>query len=76
VISRHRARSRVRRRNDRSHAAPKTRSLHLRHAVCDERSCIDCPKEIFGLLDPRQVDRHGVRRLSGQDASNSERDCK
>ena len=31
---------------------PKTRSLHLRHAVfCDERRCIDCPMEVFGLLD-------------------------
>jgi hypothetical protein len=28
------------------------------------------------FLIPRQVDRHGVRLLSGQDAYNSERDCK
>jgi MarR family transcriptional repressor of emrRAB len=43
---------------------------------CDERRCIDCPMEVFGLLDPRQFDRHGGRLVFGQNTYNSKRDCK
>jgi hypothetical protein len=32
--------------------------------------------EVFGLLEPRQFDRHGVRLLFGQNTYNSKRDCK
>jgi MarR family transcriptional regulator, negative regulator of the multidrug operon emrRAB len=37
---------------------------------CDERRCIDCPMEVFDLLEPRQFDRHGVRLLFGQSTYN------
>jgi hypothetical protein len=44
---------------------------------CDERRCIDCPMEVFGLLEPpRRFDRHGVRLLFGRNTYNSKRDCK
>jgi hypothetical protein len=38
---------------------------------CDERRCVDCSMEVFGIPEPPQFDRHGVRLLFGQNTYNS-----